>query len=79
MYLLNNANNLAIMIMLMDEMPKIKKKNNFTDTFELFIYITGESEAVTEKKKTSTLGRLFRNMGFRRSSRKHSYKKHQGI
>ncbi|XP_053397792.1 uncharacterized protein LOC123553034 isoform X2 [Mercenaria mercenaria] len=39
---------------------------------------TGESEAITEKKKTSTLGRLFRNMGFRRSSRKHSYKKHQG-
>ncbi|XP_060588141.1 SAM and SH3 domain-containing protein 1-like isoform X2 [Ruditapes philippinarum] len=40
--------------------------------------VKGESEPITEKKKTSTLGRLFRNMGFRRSSRKHSYKKHQG-
>lgn len=40
--------------------------------------VKGESETVSEKKKTSTLGRLFRNMGFRRSSRKHSYKKHQG-
>ncbi|XP_052239560.1 uncharacterized protein LOC127850513 isoform X2 [Dreissena polymorpha] len=39
---------------------------------------TGECESPSEKKKTSTLGRLFRNMGFRRSSRKHSYKKHQG-
>lgn len=40
--------------------------------------VRGDTEVMTEKKKTSTLGRLFRNMGFRRSSRKHTYKKHQG-
>ncbi|XP_052810361.1 uncharacterized protein LOC128238461 isoform X2 [Mya arenaria] len=40
--------------------------------------VKGETDAGAEKKKTSTLGRLFRNMGFRRSSRKHSYKKHDG-
>ncbi|KAJ8315191.1 hypothetical protein KUTeg_007341 [Tegillarca granosa] len=31
-----------------------------------------------EKKKTSTLGRFFRNIGFRRSGKKHNYKLHNG-
>ncbi|KAK3577969.1 hypothetical protein CHS0354_008913, partial [Potamilus streckersoni] len=31
-----------------------------------------------ERKKSSVLGKLFRNIGFRRSSKKHAYKQHKG-
>ncbi|XP_029658520.1 SAM and SH3 domain-containing protein 1 isoform X4 [Octopus sinensis] len=44
-----------------------------------YISLDGEKDMVESKKKTTALGKLFRNMGLRKSGRnKFSYKQHQG-
>ncbi|GAB1604803.1 SAM and SH3 domain-containing protein 1-like isoform X6 [Argonauta hians] len=44
-----------------------------------YISLDGEKEMVEGKKKTTALGKLFRNMGLRKSGKnKFSYKQHQG-
>lgn len=52
------------------------QSGNYTGNY---IALDGEKEVVEGKKKTTALGKLFKNMGLRKSGRnKFSYKQHQG-